>query len=623
MVLKKISLRLGSIIIPALLLFTPSVHAAEQILNYQSNIIVQADSVILVTETIQVRAEGNQIKRGIYRDFPTDYRDRFGNRVKVSFDVLGVKRDGRPESYHSEQRSNGVRLYIGHKDRLLNPGVFTYEITYSTGRQLGFFEDHDELYWNVTGNGWDFPIHKATAAISLPPGIPKNKIELTGYTGPQGSKGQDFTAGFDPSGKPVFETTRQLQPREGLTIVAGWPKGFVAQPTRAQKVSYILGNNRNLLISIIGLFLVLGYYLVVWYRVGRDPDEGTIIPLFEPPHNLSPASMRYIRKMGYDDETFASAIVNLAVKGYLTISKGSKHYTLAKEETANNALLSKGELKVANKLFAGRSTPLKLESKNHKRIKGAINSLKQSLSGDFHKVYFKTNSKYLTPGVLLSAAMLLISAFLGSGRGGQLVFMTIWLSIWTTAVFYLWASRQYLMAALFTGAQVFAIFTFFLSVSSTFVILVIIFVGVNALFYTILKAPTRLGRQLLDKIEGFRMYLSTAEQHRLNIMNPPEKTPELFERYLPYALALDVDQEWAEQFSDVLARAVRDGNEYHPSWYRGSGWSHSHPGRFTSSLGSSLGSAISSSSTAPGSSSGFGGGGSSGGGGGGGGGGGW
>jgi len=623
MVLKKISLRLGSIIIPALLLFTPSVHAAEQILNYQSNIIVQADSVILVTETIQVRAEGNQIKRGIYRDFPTDYRDRFGNRVKVSFDVLGVKRDGRPESYHSEQRSNGVRLYIGHKDRFLNPGIFTYEITYSTGRQLGFFEDHDELYWNVTGNGWDFPIHKATAAISLPPGIPKNKIELTGYTGPQGSKGQDFTAGFDPSGKPVFETTRQLQPREGLTIVAGWPKGFVAQPTRAQKASYILGNNRNLLISIIGLILVLGYYLVVWYRVGRDPDEGTIIPLFEPPHNLSPASMRYIRKMGYDDETFASAIVNLAVKGYLTISKGSKHYTLAKEETANNALLSKGELKVANKLFAGRSTPLKLESKNHKRIKGAINSLKQSLSGDFHKVYFKTNSKYLTPGVLLSAAMLLVPAFLGSGRAGQLVFMTLWLSVWTTAVFYLWASRQYLMAALFTGAQVFAIFTFFLSISSTFVILVIIYVGVNVLFHMILKAPTRVGRQLLDKIEGFRMYLSTAERHRLNLMNPPEKTPELFERYLPYALALDVDQEWAEQFSDVLARAARDGNEYHPSWYRGSGWSHSHPGRFTSSLGSSLGSAISSSSTAPGSSSGFGSGGSSGGGGGGGGGGGW
>jgi uncharacterized membrane protein YgcG len=623
MVLRKVSLRLGSIIIPALLLFTPSVHAAEQILNYQSNIIVQADSVILVTETIQVRAEGNQIKRGIYRDFPTDFRDRFGNRVKVSFDVLSVKRDDRTESYHTVQRSNGVRLYIGHKDRLLNPGVFTYEITYSTDRQLGFFEDHDELYWNVTGNGWDFPINNAAAAISLPPGIPKNKIELTGYTGLQGSKGKDFTAGFDPSGKPVFETTRQLQPREGLTIVAGWPKGFVAQPTRAQKASYLLGDNRGLLMGIIGLVILMIYYLVIWYRVGRDPEEGTIIPLFEPPHNLSPASMRYVREMGYDNETFSSAIVNLAVKGYLTINKGTKYYTLTKQETADEALLTKGERKVGNKLFKGRSTPLKLENKNHQRIKDAIDALKQSLSEDFHKVHFKTNRKYLGPGALISLVILFMAGFAGAETKGPLLFITLWLSIWTTAVISIWAARRYFMALIFTGAEVFAIIGFLRMGTGGFIALILVIVGVNALFHWLLKAPTRVGRQLLDKIEGFRMYLSTAEQHRLNLMNPPEKTPELFERYLPYALALDVDQEWAEQFSDVLARAVRDGNEYHPSWYRGSGWSHSHPGRFTSSLGSSLGSAISSSSTAPGSSSGFGGGGSSGGGGGGGGGGGW
>jgi len=179
------------------------------------------------------------------------------------------------------------------------------------------------------------------------------------------------------------------------------------------------------------------------------------------------------------------------------------------------------------------------------------------------------------------------------------------------------------MALVFAGAEVLAIYAFLRTGAAFFIALILILVGVNALFYWLLKAPTRTGRQLLDKIEGFRMYLSTAERHRLNLMNPPERTPELFEAYLPYALALDVDQEWAEQFSDILAQAAREGGSYHPSWYRGTGWSRLHPGAFTSALGSSLSSAISSSSTAPGSSSGFSGGGSSGGGGGGGGGGGW
>lgn len=146
---------------------------------------------------------------------------------------------------------------------------------------------------------------------------------------------------------------------------------------------------------------------------------------------------------------------------------------------------------------------------------------------------------------------------------------------------------------------------------------------INFLFYRLLKAPTLAGRRIIDQIEGFKMYLSVAEKDRLNILSPPEKTPELFEKYLPYALALDVEQVWAEQFAEVLQRAAQSGREYRPGWYSGRAWSTSGPTDFASSLGRSFSSAVSSSSTAPGSSSGGGGGGSSGGGGGGGGGGGW
>ena len=145
----------------------------------------------------------------------------------------------------------------------------------------------------------------------------------------------------------------------------------------------------------------------------------------------------------------------------------------------------------------------------------------------------------------------------------------------------------------------------------------------NPLFYHLLKAPTLAGRKLMDQIEGFKLYLSVAEKDRLNLLNPPEKTPELFEKYLPFALALDVENQWSEQFAEVLAHAGTPEQPYSPSWYSGRSWDSSRPSRLGDNLGSSFASAISSSSSPPGSSSGSGGGGSSGGGGGGGGGSGW
>jgi uncharacterized membrane protein len=145
----------------------------------------------------------------------------------------------------------------------------------------------------------------------------------------------------------------------------------------------------------------------------------------------------------------------------------------------------------------------------------------------------------------------------------------------------------------------------------------------NPLFYYLLKAPTPVGRRLMDQVEGFKLYLSVAEKERLNLLNPPERSPELFEKYLPYALALDVEVQWTEQFAQVLAQAGEAGRAYSPTWYSGGSWDTFGSGSFTSDLGRSFSDAISSSSSPPGSDSGFGGGGGSGGGGGGGGGGDW
>jgi uncharacterized membrane protein len=187
------------------------------------------------------------------------------------------------------------------------------------------------------------------------------------------------------------------------------------------------------------------------------------------------------------------------------------------------------------------------------------------------------------------------------------------------------ATFMTLFALPFFGAEVFALVTLAQS-SPTLALFPIMVAAANIIFYHLLKAPTLHGRRLLDRIEGFKLFLSATEKDRLQRLVPAaDRTPETYEKYLPYALALGVEQQWTEQFAEVLAAASRPegATGYHPRWYSGSTWDRAHMGGFAGSVGSALSSAISSSSTAPGSRSGGGGGGSSGGGGGGGGGGAW
>jgi uncharacterized membrane protein len=391
------------------------------------------------------------------------------------------------------------------------------------------------------------------------------------------------------------------------------------------RVGYFLRDNRVAMISLVGLGVLLSYYLMVWLKVGRDPETGTIVPQFYPPNDLSPASMRYIYRMGFDNKAYSAALLNMAVKGYLTIEDHDKTYKLSRADGADDSLLSRGEAKIAGSLLGGkRSTTL--ERVNNKSIRKSINALKTLLKNEYQSVQFQTNSRYLIPGIALSLIVLVIAGFSYADETAvTLMMMSFWLTGWSFGVFMLVRQRQILMAVIFVFFEIFALATFFAVGSWGFLLLLVILIALNAVFYYLLQAPTSTGRKLMDKIEGFRMYMATAEEDRLNTLNPPRQTPELFEKYLPYALALGVDQAWSERFAATLAGAsIRDPDgAYRPTWYRGSNWSSFDPSSFSSDLGSSLSSAVARSSVAPGSSSGGGGGGSSGGGGGGGGGGGW
>jgi len=616
----------------------PAPAQSERILNFRSVVVVHADASMTVTEDITVKATGRQIRRGIVRDFPTTYRDRLGNTVKVGFEVQEVLRDGQTEPYHIRSAANGVKIYIGQKKAFLRPGVYTYTIRYRVDRELGFFKDFDELYWNVTGNGWTFPIDRAEAVIELPSGA--KILRHAAYTGYQGARGHDVTV--KPGDRDiVFTTTRGLAPKEGLTVAVAWPKGVVHEPSGQEKAAFFLRDNQAMAVGFVWLVLLLGFYLWAWYQVGRDPAKGTIIPLFSPPRGFSPAGVRFVNRMGFDDKAFAAAVVDMAVKGAVQIQEDGSDYTLVRRDAAP-APLSRGEQLIAARLFS-RGGSIKLENENHTRIKSAIDALKKNLKTELEKIYFITNSGYLAAGIgitLLGVGLVVLMA----RDKPQAFFGGLWLTIWTAGCYFLavmayqrWralsggvglgkvlgALGTSLFALPFFLGEIFGAGLFAKAVSVPAVVTLAAMAFLDALFYHLLKAPTLSGRKIMDQIEGFKLYLSVAEKERLNLLNPPEKTPELFEKYLPYALALDVENAWSEQFAEVLARAGTETQPYTPVWYSGSSWDGFHTSRFADSLGSSFAGAISSSSSPPGSSSGSGGGGFSGGGGGGGGGSGW
>ncbi len=558
----------------ALVLIAASALADERILDYDVDIKIHPDATVTVAEAITVRAEGRDIRRGIYRDFPTRYKDRFGNRVRIRFDVLDVTRDGRPEPWHTERRSNGIRVYVGDANRMLSPGTYRYVIRYRTDRQLGYFDDHDEFYWNVTGTGWAFPIDRVTATVELPAEVAADELELDAWTGHQGEVGEAASGQVVDARTVRFVTTSTLASAQGLTLFVGWPKGLVYEPGTAQKVQWFFRDNAGALVLLVGLLATLGWYLWAWNRAGRDPDKGVIIPRFEPPPGLSPAACAYVLDMSLGQEAFTAAVVSLGVKGHLSIEEVDGDYTLRRRHARHTTPPSPGEQAVFEALLPPGTDHVKLEQENHAAFRTARSGLQAALAAEYKNRLFRLNGHYALPAIVISIIAFLVSLVFAAGPFAWIIY----------------------------GALV---------------------VPLHGLFLFLMRAPTEAGRRVMDEIEGFRMYLGTAERDRLQAMRSPGLTPEVFERFLPYAFALEVENDWCERFEREFPEPPGDTGGFNPAWYSGDFGRNSTMNRLSSGLGSDLGGAIASSSRPPGSSSGGGGGGFSGGGGGGGGGGGW
>lgn len=635
-----------AVILAAGLLCLSSLAAAdERITFYGSNIEVARNGALTITETISVISEGSQIRHGIYRDFPTTYTDKLGRRVHVGFNVLKVTRDGIDEPYDLSRIDSGQRIKIGSAESFIQPGPHRYTVTYTTDRQIRFFDKYDELYWNVTGNFWAFPIDRAEATITLPAG--GHITQFASYTGGAGSRENNATCRAWNIRSIHCWTTSALGSNEGLTVAVGFAKGTILPPTAAELRSQFIRDNASAVAAIAGLIVLLTFFTATWFEFGRDPRRGTVVPLFAPPQNFSPAAVRYVRRMGYDRKAFAASLIDMAVKGYHKIEEDDGVYTLTRTGRSNSAAgLDHGENAIAGRLFSPNNS-IELKQSNHTSIAGAVTALQSTLKNEYERAYFITNKHWFFGGVAILLVTAAAAALL-SDDPAPAGFLLFWLSGWSIGTTVLlhkaveawrdvfaetgWSRFIGLIGAVFSlifvvpfvGGLVVALY-FFGGLITWASSAALIAGGVATyVFYHLLKAPTLAGAKILDQIEGFRTFLDTAEKDRLEKLHPPTITPQVFEKFLPYAIALDCENNWSKRFEQEAAAASMEPQHstYTPGWYSGSSFGRLGAASFGAAIGSSLASSAASAATSP-SSSGSGGGGSSGGGGGGGGGGGW
>jgi len=307
----------------AALCLSTAVHAVERVGAFHTDIRISASGALSVTETIELQAAGRELRRGIEREYPGDYRDRLGNRMSVPIVIDKVLRNGAPEAYTLERVANVTRLRTGELGTALPLGKHVYQISYRTERQIAFFEDHDELYWDIA-RGLNVAIERLSAEVSFEAPVPAERIRLEAFTGPQGGHNQDYHA-FVREGSAAFRSTKPLAPHEGMAILVAFPKGVVAQPSLLERGAWQAATNQGIPVGAGVLALMAAFLFACRQRVARRPAPA---PRAAPPEGVGPGGVRFIDRGVCDERCVSAALLGLQTRGYLRIREHGERLRL-------------------------------------------------------------------------------------------------------------------------------------------------------------------------------------------------------------------------------------------------------------------------------------------------------
>ena len=537
--------------------------------SFKSEITVSPDGMVDVTETIQAHFAGAW--NGLYRTVPIQYTTPQGlNYSLYVMPVSATDDSGNNLKYETSSENGYLKFKIYVPDAV--DATRTIVLHYRVSDALTFFEDHDELYWNITGNDWDEPVGNVSAVITLPAGT--TGLHALAFTGTYGSKSED--ARVQTLGTLVeVQMRRTLEFHEGVSVVVGWDKGFVRARTKTEIALRFLRSNWPFVIPIITLFVMFW----LWYLKGRDPRRKSIAVQYEPPDGMTPGEVGTLVDNSAAMRDITATLVDLAVRGYLTIEEKQTSHAMGlihhseytfhlKKKASEWTGLKQHELQLLSALFTeGAVDTVSLsELQNHfyKNIPGIRDSLFDEL---LERGYYLHRPDYVRAGWIGGALVV-----------GFLFFAT---GMWTS-----FAMRQaptaLIVSAILTGLII-------------------------CVFGWFMPGHTAKGMTALENTLGFEDFLQHVESDRIARI---EKTPALFEKYLPFAMALGVEKNWVGAFGDICKQP--------PSWYQGGVYGNGFmPLYFVASLNSMSAQTASVMSSAPrsaGGGSGFGGGGFSGGG---------
>jgi Predicted membrane protein (DUF2207) len=514
--------RVVAILLLALFAAMPAVARTLVFKHFDAQIQVRPDGTIDVTEVMEAQFTGAW--HGIYRTIPVEYTNDAGLNYTLLLDQITAT-DSEGQTLKLEQNREGrnikFKIYVPAAEDATRTIVLHYRVLDA----LRFFQDHDELYWSVTGNDWENPIELVTAHIELPAGV--TGLHAVAYTGVTGSRTEDARVEIRDNVVDIT-STRRLGYRQGLTAVVGFDPGFAHPPSASMKFARFLKSNSPLLIPLIAFFVMFW----LWWTRGRDPQRLAISVQYEPPDKLTPGECGTLVDNEAAMRDITATLVDLAVKGYLTIEQKEESHLLGlthskdyifhlKKLPTEWAAARSHEQEMLSALFdAGASADV------------ALSELQNHFYTRLPAIRDRIFSALMSDGYYLHRPDTVKQGYIGAGLviGGLLVFGGVGYLQNATGI----AAGSWILAGIATGLVI-CIFGWFMS------------------------ARTITGARALEKVLGFEEFLGRVEKDQIERL---EKTPELFEKFLPYAMALQVEKKWVQAFAGIALQP--------PQWYQGS-----------------------------------------------------
>ncbi|MFB6181560.1 MAG: DUF2207 domain-containing protein [Candidatus Magasanikbacteria bacterium] len=508
------------VFISSFIFLSPLPLQAEEINNYSVDIKINKDSSINVSESIEYDFEESS-RHGIFRTIPLDaWSGLLDKKIEISdIKVTDNKGNERPFKILSSLKKKKIK--IGDPDKKIS-GIQTYNISYKVDWVLRYLAEKDELYWNAIGSGWDVPIRKAEVIVRTPKKMERSKLTLNCFVGKSGSKEScENTYFVGKNGKVTqitFKHNSTISGSEAFTIITAFPKEIVQEPSQAQLALKLVSDNWTLALPILTIIVML----FVWYKWGRDrAGRDNVIAQYEPPEGLTPIEIGMLVDEKIGNHDISAQIIYLATQGYLDIGYekeegilfDDKKYILKKKKDLKKAEPGFNK-KLLGMLFSSKDE-VGLSEVNSNKIK--LGRIKKDISKKLtDSGYYRFNPNKMRGIFILIAVLLAFGSF----------------------IILSWYPEAYQ--------------TFISAFVSSFII------GIFGYFMT---PKSKQGTILEEKILGFKEYLSVAEKERLEFHNAPEKNPETFEKFLPYAIAFEVEDQWAQEFDDMYDKK--------PKWYHG------------------------------------------------------